>query len=108
MGSFDRFAKVSADAIGASWMFVLGLIGCGVWFITGPMLGWSDTWQLIINTPTTVLTFLWVILIQNTQNRHQREMTAILRQIAKDLPAVDENAAKRRAKAMEQDDEEWN
>ena len=67
--SFSRFAtRVSAIA-GSAWIFVLACLGIILWLATGPYFRYSDTWQLIINTATTVITFLMVFLIQNTQNR---------------------------------------
>jgi low affinity Fe/Cu permease len=67
--SFSRFAtRVSAIA-GSAWIFILACLGIIIWLVTGPYFGYSDTWQLIINTATTVITFLMVFLIQNTQNR---------------------------------------
>jgi low affinity Fe/Cu permease len=66
---FRRVAETSAIAMGAPWAFALAVVGCLVWALTGPMFHYSDTWQLVINTSTTVLTFLAVFLIQNTQNR---------------------------------------
>jgi low affinity Fe/Cu permease len=55
--------------MGSAWTFIIATIACAVWAITGPFFEYSDTWQLVINTATTVLTFLAVFLIQNTQNR---------------------------------------
>jgi low affinity Fe/Cu permease len=55
--------------MGHAWVFVVALIILIVWGISGPVLGFSDTWQLIINTGTTIITFLMVFIIQNTQNR---------------------------------------
>ncbi|MEY2527033.1 MAG: hypothetical protein QOE73_1804 [Verrucomicrobiota bacterium] len=55
--------------LGSAWAFVIALLIIAVWAATGPMFGFSDTWQLIINTGTTIVTFLMVFLIQNTQNR---------------------------------------
>jgi low affinity Fe/Cu permease len=66
---FRRLAETSAAAMGSPWAFVLAVAGCLLWAVTGPMFHYSDTWQLVINTSTTVLTFLAVFLIQNTQNR---------------------------------------
>jgi len=66
---FHKFAHRTADALGSPWAFAIGVLGCLVWATTGPMFGYSDTWQLVINTSTTVATFLAVFLIQNTQNR---------------------------------------
>ena len=67
--AFRRFALATARLVGNPWSFVLALVVIAVWAITGPMFGFSDTWQLIINTCTTIVTFLMVFLIQNTQNR---------------------------------------
>lgn len=72
VGSNDWFRKFScgvADCVGASWAFGLALGLIIVWGITGPLFHFSDTWQLVINTATTIVTFLMVFLIQNTQNR---------------------------------------
>jgi len=66
---FRRFATATANAVGSPWTFVLGVLVIVVWAATGPIFGYSDTWQLIINTSTTIVTFLMVFLIQNTQNR---------------------------------------
>jgi low affinity Fe/Cu permease len=68
----ERFAAFSASAsraVGSSWAFGLAVIVVAVWALTGPMLHFSDTWQLIINTATTISTGLIVFLIQNSQNR---------------------------------------
>jgi len=66
---FNRFAKAAARATGKPMAFVLAAGTIVVWAITGPLFGFSDTWQLVINTSTTIITFLMVFLIQNTQNR---------------------------------------
>jgi low affinity Fe/Cu permease len=66
---FSRFAKWTAHATGHPLAFVLAAAMIVVWLVTGPVFGFSDTWQLVINTGTTVVTFLMVFLIQNTQNR---------------------------------------
>lgn len=66
---FRRFAHKAAEYTGSVWAFV-GAIGViAVWLITGPLFHFSDTWQLVINTATTIVTFLMVFLIQNSQNR---------------------------------------
>jgi low affinity Fe/Cu permease len=67
--SFSRFAKATARAAGQPATFGLALLIIIAWAVTGPIFGFSDTWQLIINTGTTIVTFLMVFLIQNTQNR---------------------------------------
>ncbi|HYR35719.1 MAG TPA: low affinity iron permease family protein [Burkholderiales bacterium] len=66
---FTRFAKATAKAAGRPLTFTVAVLVIAVWAISGPLFGFSDTWQLIINTGTTIITFLMVFLIQNTQNR---------------------------------------
>jgi len=66
---FNKLAQWTAAHAGRASTFCLALAVIIVWAITGPIFGWSDTWQLIINTGTTIVTFLMVFLIQNTQNR---------------------------------------
>jgi low affinity Fe/Cu permease len=66
---FRNLAAATAGAIGSPWAFLLALVTCIVWALSGPYFHWSDTWQLVINTGTTIATFLVVFLIQNTQNR---------------------------------------
>lgn len=66
---YSSFAKASAHFCGRPRVFTLAVAVIGVWVITGPLFGFSDTWQLVINTGTTIITFLMVFLIQNTQNR---------------------------------------
>jgi low affinity Fe/Cu permease len=68
-GIFRRFSHRVALAVGAPSAFVMALVLVLVWAITGPLFGYSDTWQLTINTGTTIITFLMVFVIQNTQNR---------------------------------------
>ena len=71
---FTRFANGASRATGKPGTFVLALIVVIVWAVTGPIFRFSDTWQLIINTGTTIVTFLMVFLIQNTQNRDSEAM----------------------------------
>ena len=66
---FTRFAKWTAHATGQPSTFVFAVLVIVTWGTTGPIFGFSDTWQLVINTGTTIVTFLMVFLIQNTQNR---------------------------------------
>lgn len=66
---FNHFAKLAALASGHSSAFVAAVCLIIAWAATGPLFGFSDTWQLVINTTTTIATFLMVFLIQNTQNR---------------------------------------
>ncbi|MEO8123848.1 MAG: low affinity iron permease family protein [Burkholderiales bacterium] len=67
--AYSRFAKAAARFCGRPRIFVLAVAVIVVWVVTGPIFGFSDTWQLVINTGTTIVTFLMVFLIQNTQNR---------------------------------------
>ena len=69
MGMTDQIAAAVTAWAGSSWGFGLALGTVLVWAVTGPLFRWSDTWQLVINTGTTVVTFLMVFLIQRTQNR---------------------------------------
>ena len=66
---FRRFALQTSQAMGSPWAFATALFVVLGWLVTGPVFRWSDTWQLIINTATTIVTFLMVFLIQATQNR---------------------------------------
>jgi low affinity Fe/Cu permease len=67
--AFRAFAHRSSTLLGSAWAFCGAVLVIVVWLVTGPAFHFSDTWQLIINTATTVITFLMVFLIQNTQNR---------------------------------------
>jgi low affinity Fe/Cu permease len=69
---FRKWAERTAHAVGSPWAFSLALLTIVVWAVTGPYFTYSDTWQLFINTGTTIVTFLMVFLIQNTQNRETR------------------------------------
>jgi len=69
-----RFAKPTARAAGQPSAFLIAALVVVAWAVTGPVFRWSDTWQLVINTGTTIVTFLMVFLIQNTQNRDSEAM----------------------------------
>ena len=69
---FRRFAEGSAEVLGASWSFTLAAAIVALWLAAGPIFRWSNTWQLVMNTVTSVLAFLMVFLLQNTQNRDTR------------------------------------
>lgn len=69
---FRRIAHWTSEKVGSPWAFVFAALVVILWAATGPLFGFSDTWQLVINTGTTILTFLMVFLIQNTQNRDAR------------------------------------
>lgn len=71
---FRRFSVWAADALGSPWMFVGNVFLIVVWLGMGPLFNYSDSWQLIVNTATTVITYLAVFLIQNTQNRDAKAM----------------------------------
>ncbi|MBI4446866.1 MAG: low affinity iron permease family protein [Acidobacteria bacterium] len=71
---FERFATSVARTAGHAQVFVVALGLIAVWSVTGPVFGFSDTWQLVINTSTTIVTFLMVFVIQNTQNRETEAM----------------------------------
>ena len=66
---FHKFAHVTSNAVGSPWAFVIAALIILAWAVSGPIFRFSDTWQLVINTGTTIITFLMVFLIQNTQNR---------------------------------------
>lgn len=73
----DRFRKIAnkiSTVAGSAWVFCVAVIIVGIWAASGPAFEFSDTWQLIINTGTTIVTFLMVFLIQNTQNRDAKAM----------------------------------
>jgi low affinity Fe/Cu permease len=75
LGIRERFrfcAHWVAEAVGSPWAFLLALLAIILWGITGPLFHFSDSWQLVVNTATTIVTFLMVFLIQNTQNRDTR------------------------------------
>lgn len=69
---FHKIAATASEVVGSTWAFILALVLILVWVLTGPLLHFSNTWQLIINTGTTLATFLIVFLIQNTQNRESK------------------------------------
>lgn len=69
---FNHISQHIARLMGSPWAFMIAMVGTIVWATTGPLFAFSDTWQLVINTGTTVVTFLMVFLIQNTQNRDSR------------------------------------
>jgi low affinity Fe/Cu permease len=83
---FARFAARSSHYLGSRWAFVAAIGVILAWAITGPIFHFSDTWQLVINTGTTIVTFLMVFLIQNTQNRDARAIHLKLNEL---IHAVD-------------------
>ena len=83
--AFRIFARKSSVALGSAWAFVTAIMIIIVWALTGPTFHYSDTWQLIINTGTTIVTFLMVFLIQNTQNRDSKAIHLKLDEIIRAL-----------------------
>jgi low affinity Fe/Cu permease len=83
---FGRFAARSSHYLGSRWSFVAAIGVIVAWALTGPIFHYSDTWQLVINTGTTIVTFLMVFLIQNTQNRDARAIHLKLNEL---IHAVD-------------------
>jgi low affinity Fe/Cu permease len=80
---FRKFAQAASHAVGSPWAFILAALIIIVWGATGPLFGYSDTWQLVINTGTTIITFLMVFLIQNTQNRDAKAIHLKLDELLK-------------------------
>ena len=83
--AFRVFARRSSAILGSAWAFVVAVLIIVVWGITGPTFHYSDTWQLIINTGTTIVTFLMVFIIQNTQNRDAKAVHLKLDEIIRAL-----------------------
>lgn len=88
LDGFHKFAHKTSVAVGSPWAFVLAIVTIVVWAVTGPIFGFSDTWQLVINTGTTVVTFLMVFLIQNTQNRDAHAMQLKLDELIRALKSA--------------------
>jgi len=82
---FRQFATAAARWLGSPMAFMIALLSIVVWALMGPMFGYSDTWQLVINTATTIVTFLMVFLIQNTQNRDARAIHLKLDELIRGL-----------------------
>src|SRR6266403_5497630 len=80
---FRKFAQTASQAVGSPWAFILAALVIVMWATTGPLFHYSDTWQLVINTGTTVITFLIVFLIQNTQNRDAKAVHLKLDELIK-------------------------
>ena len=83
--AFRVFARKAATVLGSAWAFAAAILIIVIWAATGPMFRFSDTWQLIINTGTTIVTFLMVFLIQNTQNRDAKAVHLKLDEIIRAL-----------------------
>ncbi|HTL69995.1 MAG TPA: low affinity iron permease family protein [Candidatus Eisenbacteria bacterium] len=83
---FAGIARAAACRAGSAYVFVAAAAVVLAWALTGPFFGWSDTWQLVINTSTTIITFLMVFLIQNSQNRDTQAMQLKLDEIIRAMP----------------------
>ena len=79
--AFGKFASSASGWLGSKWAFVGAMLVIVMWAATGPLFHYSDTWQLVINTGTTIVTFLMVFLIQNTQNRDARAINLKLNEL---------------------------
>jgi len=88
---FRRFSIAAANALGSSWMFIANVLLILVWLFVGPFFHYSDTWQLVVNTATTVFTYLAVFLIQNTQNRDARAIHLKLDELIKGVTGARTN-----------------
>jgi low affinity Fe/Cu permease len=82
---FRKFAQKTSIIAGNAWAFSIATVIILIWAITGPMFGFSDTWQLVINTGTTIITFLMVFLIQNTQNRESKTVQLKLDELVRSI-----------------------
>ena len=80
---FRKFAQKASQIVGSSWAFIFAVLIIVVWAGSGPVFHYSDTWQLVINTSTTIITFLMVFLIQNTQNRDAKAIHLKLDELLK-------------------------
>lgn len=96
---FRRFARATSNGIGSPIAFVLAVVVVIAWAISGPFFGYSETWQLVINTGTTIVTFLVVFMIQNTQNRDSRalhlkldELIRVMRKARNELVDIEDKA----------------
>jgi low affinity Fe/Cu permease len=86
--AFRLFARRSSMVLGSAWAFATAILIILIWGLTGPMFHYSDTWQLIINTGTTIVTFLMVFLIQNTQNRDAKAVHLKLDELIRALKSA--------------------
>jgi low affinity Fe/Cu permease len=85
---FRRFAQIASRVLGSPWAFLTALAVTLGWALTGSFFGYSDTWQLVINTGTTIVTFLMVFLIQNTQNRDAKALHLKLDELLRAVTAA--------------------
>ena len=88
---FHAFSRKISDAVGSVWAFLLALAVVVVWALTGPLFKFSDTWQLVINTGTTIVTFIMVFLIQSTQNRDAKAVHLKLDELIRAISSARNN-----------------
>lgn len=88
---FKGFSDGVADCVGQAWVFAGALGFIAVWAICGPFYGFSDTWQLVINTSTTITTFLLVFLIQSSQNQENKRIHRKLNKLLKKIEELEED-----------------
>jgi low affinity Fe/Cu permease len=86
--AFRTLAHATASAIGSPYAFAIALVAVVVWVASGPAFHYSDSWQLVINTATTIITFLVVFMIQNTQNRDSRAIHLKLDELIRAVDAA--------------------
>jgi low affinity Fe/Cu permease len=82
---FSEFSERAASATGSPWAFALAVLALLTWALTGPVFGFSDTWQLVINTATTIVTFVMVFIIQSAENRDTRALQIKLDEVLEAL-----------------------
>ena len=85
---FHKISHKVGENAGSPWAFIIAVSLIGVWLLTGPMFNFSDTWQLVINTGTTIITFLMVFLIQNMQNRDAKAVHLKLDELIRSVKAA--------------------
>jgi len=88
---FKRFSDMVADLIGEPWAFSVSVLFILVWAALGPWYHYSDSWQLVVNTTTTIVTFLLVFLIQSAQNRENKRIHKKLNKLLKKIEELDED-----------------
>lgn len=87
--AFDRFAMAVSDRAGHFAVFLSAILVVLLWAVTGPLFHFSDTWQLVINTGTTIVTFLMVFLVQHTQTKDTKAIQAKLDEVIRAMPQAD-------------------
>jgi low affinity Fe/Cu permease len=108
-GLFYKLARKTSEAVGSPFASIAAVSTIFIWLITGPFFKFSDTWQLVINTGTTIITFLMVFLIQNSQNRDAKAVQIKLDELIRSIDAarnqiIDvENSSEQELQALQQD-----